>query len=62
VAQAFDNEPTLDDIETFWVAQTGSTVVLKGQVPSQGLLQQAVSIAQGVAGVTTVDTNQVTVG
>lgn len=62
VAQAFDNTANLDDIETLWVAQTGSTVVLKGKVPSQELLQQVVSVARGVKGATAVDTSQVTIG
>ncbi|HEY9699508.1 MAG TPA: BON domain-containing protein [Trichocoleus sp.] len=62
VAQAFDNDATLDDIETLWVAQTGGTVVLKGKVPSQDLLSKCVSIAQGVNGATSVDTSQVTIG
>ena len=62
VALAFDNDPNLDDINTLWVAQTGSTVVLKGEVPNQQILNQMVSVAQGVDGATDVDTNQVTVG
>ncbi|MGB3238246.1 MAG: BON domain-containing protein [Geitlerinemataceae cyanobacterium] len=62
VAQAFDNESGLDDIETLFVAQTGSTVVLKGKVPSQDLLDRMVSAAQKVNGSTSVDTTQVTVG
>lgn len=62
VAQAFDNDPNLDDIETLWVAQTGGTVVLKGKVPSQDLLNKCVSIASGVNGATSVDSSQVTIG
>lgn len=62
VAQAFDHDATLDDIETLWVAQLGTTVVLKGKVPSQDLLDKCVSIAQGVHGAASVDTAQVTVG
>ena len=62
VAQAFDQDPTLDDIETLWVAQTGGTVVLKGKVPSQTLLDKTASIARGVNGATSVDTSQVTIG
>jgi osmotically-inducible protein OsmY len=60
VAQAFDT--SLEDVETLWVAQTGGTVVLKGKVPSQEYLDQAVSIAGGVSGATSVDSSQVTVG
>lgn len=62
VAQAFDNDATLDDIETLWVAQLGTTVVLKGKVPSQDLLAKCVSIAQGVNGASSVDTAQVSIG
>jgi len=62
VALAFDNDSTLDDVETLWVAQLGSTVVLKGKVPSQDMLNKAVSIARGVNGASAVDSSQVTVG
>lgn len=62
VALAFDQDPDLDDINTLYVAQTGGTVVLKGQVPSQQILNQMVSVAQSVEGATGVDTDQVTIG
>ncbi|TBR58772.1 BON domain-containing protein [Mastigocladus laminosus UU774] len=62
VALAFDQDNQLDDIDTLWVAQTGSTVVLKGQVPSQDILNKMVSVARNVNGATAVDTNQVTIG
>ncbi|MUH01672.1 phospholipid-binding protein [Scytonema sp. UIC 10036] len=62
VALAFDQDNQLDDIDTLWVAQTGSTVVLKGKVPSQDILQKMVSVASSVNGATNVDTSQVTVG
>ncbi|WP_413160881.1 BON domain-containing protein [Capilliphycus salinus ALCB114379] len=61
VAYAFDQDSQIDDIETLWVAQTGSTVVLKGTVPSQDLLNKIVSVAKKVDGATKVDTSQVTV-
>lgn len=61
VAQAFDNEASLTDIETLWVAQTSSTVVLKGEVPSQDILARLVAVAEKVNGATNVDTSQVTV-
>jgi len=61
VAKAFDDDATLTDIETLWVAQTGATVVLKGEVPSQELLDKFVSVAQGVNGADSVDTSQVSV-
>ncbi|BAZ86770.1 BON domain-containing protein [Dolichospermum compactum] len=59
VALAFDQDPDLDDINTLWVAQTGSIVVLKGQVPSQDILNQLVAVARTVDGTTDVDTTQV---
>ena len=62
VALAFDQDPALDDIATLYVAQTGGTVVLKGQVPSQQILSQMVSVARSVEGATGVETNQVTIG
>jgi osmotically-inducible protein OsmY len=62
VALAFDQDPNLDDINTLYVAQTGGTVVLKGQVPSQQILNQMVSVARSVEGATGVETDQVTIG
>ncbi|MBW4564328.1 MAG: BON domain-containing protein [Mojavia pulchra JT2-VF2] len=62
VALAFDQDPQLDDVDTLWVAQTGSTVVLKGKVPSQEILNKMVSVARSVNGATGVETTQVTIG
>lgn len=62
VALAFDEDSSLADEERLWVAQTGGTVVLKGEVSDQATLNQMVSIAQGVSGATSVDTSQVSVG
>jgi osmotically-inducible protein OsmY len=62
VALAFDQDTELDDIHTLYVAQTGGTVVLKGKVPSQEILNNMVSVARGVNGATPVETNQVTIG
>ena len=62
VALAFDQDPQLDDVDTLWVAQTGSTVVLKGKVPSQEILNKMVSVARSVNGATGVDSNQATIG
>ncbi|MBC8120882.1 MAG: BON domain-containing protein [Gemmatimonadaceae bacterium] len=62
VAAAFDDDPALDDIETLYVAQTGSTVVLKGSVPNQQILSKMVSVATEVKGTTAVETDQVKVG
>lgn len=62
VAQAFDANPDVADIETVYVAQLGTTVVLKGTVSSQEIVNKLVTIAKGVKGATGVETNQVTVG
>ncbi|MEG4573011.1 BON domain-containing protein [Microcoleus sp. N3A4] len=62
VAQAFDANPDVADIETVYVAQHGTTVVLKGTVPSQEVVTKLVTIAKGVKGATGVETDQVTVG
>jgi osmotically-inducible protein OsmY len=62
VALAFDQDPALDDVDTLYVAQTGSTVVLKGTVPSQDILNKMVSVARSVQGASTVETDQVNVG
>jgi len=62
VALAFDQDPELDDVDTLWVAQTGSTVVLKGKVPSQEILNKMTSVARSVNGTIDVDTNQAAIG
>ncbi len=62
VALAFDEDASVTDIEGLWVAQTGSSVVLKGSVPSQEILDRMVELASGVSGTTDVSIDQVTVG
>ncbi|WP_017660938.1 hypothetical protein [Baaleninema simplex] len=62
VVRAFDLDSDTDDIETVWVAQLGSKVVLKGTVPSREVLDNLVSIASQVEGATDVDSSQVQVG
>jgi len=61
VALAFDQDPEIDDINTVYIAQQESTVVLKGKVPNRELLNKMVNIARRISGATGVDTNQVTV-
>ncbi len=58
VAQAFDAEPDLADNERVWIAQTGSIVVIKGDVPNQYELNKMINIAQKVSGATGVDITQ----
>ena len=62
VALAFDEDNQLDDVEGLYVAQTSATVVLKGTVPSQDILDKMVRVAKGVDGTDSVDTSQVKVG
>lgn len=61
VALAFDQDPQINDIETVYIAQTQSTVVLKGKVPNQDILNKMVNVARRIHGATNVDTNQVTI-
>jgi osmotically-inducible protein OsmY len=62
VALAFDEEASVTDVDTLWVAQTGGSVVLKGSVPSQDVLDKMVELASGVSGASDVNIDQVTVG
>lgn len=62
VALAFDNDPDIDDVDTLYVAQTSSTVVLKGTAPNQQILNKMIATAQQVDGATSVDADQVTIG
>jgi hypothetical protein len=55
VAQALDNAGISDNVG-LWVAQTGSTVVLKYNPDAEGILAQAEQVAQGVEGATAVKT------
>lgn len=61
VALAFDQDVELGAIDTLWVAQTGSKVVLKGRVPNQQILNKMIASARSVHGTTSVDTSQVTI-
>ncbi|TAE61907.1 MAG: BON domain-containing protein [Nostocales cyanobacterium] len=62
VALAFDEDSELTDFDRLWVAQLSSTVVLKGEVPNQEILDKMVAKASSVSGATDVNTEQVTVG
>ncbi|MEO0540763.1 MAG: BON domain-containing protein [Cyanobacteria bacterium P01_A01_bin.105] len=62
VALAFDEDSQLDDVDTLWVAQLSGTVVLKGKVPSQDILDKMVKVARDVDGADAVDTKQVEIG
>ncbi len=62
VALAFDGDSDVTEVDTLWVAQTGGSVVLKGSVPSQEILDKMVELASGVSGATDVAIDQVTIG
>lgn len=53
VAKALD-DANISDTVGLWVAQTGSTVVLKYNPDAQGVLEQAKQVAMGVEGATDV--------
>jgi osmotically-inducible protein OsmY len=55
VAKALDDAGISDDVG-LWVAQRGSTVVLKYNEDAKGVLAQAEKVAQGVEGATEVET------
>ena len=55
VAQALD-EAGISDNVGLWVAQSGSTVVLKYNDDAQNVLAQAEKVAKGVEGATAVNT------
>jgi osmotically-inducible protein OsmY len=55
VAKALD-DANISDSVGLWVAQTGSTVVLKYNPDAQGVLEQAKKVAMGVEGATAVNT------
>jgi osmotically-inducible protein OsmY len=61
VALAFDQDDQINDCDRLWVAQTSSTVVLKGEVPNKALLEKMVTVARGVKGATAVITEEVTI-
>ncbi|HEY9828136.1 MAG TPA: phospholipid-binding protein [Stenomitos sp.] len=61
VALAFDEDSSISDENELWVAQTGTTVVLKGKVSNQQALDHMIQVANSVNGTASVDTSQVAV-
>lgn len=61
VAKAFEQEPHIDEIETLQICQDGSTIVLRGCVPSESVLSHLKEVAAKVDGTKAVDTSQVTI-
>jgi osmotically-inducible protein OsmY len=62
VAEAFDRNPEIDDIETLNITQKGSTVIFEGAIPSQDMLSRMVDVARGVDGAKAVETDLVEIG
>jgi hypothetical protein len=62
VALSFDSDASVTDVDTLWVAQTGGSVVLKGSVESQEILDKMIELASGVSGASDVNIDQVTIG
>jgi len=62
VALAYDQDPELSRIPSVDVLQTGTTVVLRGMVPSQAIIDKLVSVASGVTGAQSVDTSGMSIG
>jgi hypothetical protein len=60
VVQKFDAQG-VEDAPHLYVAQTGTTVVFKGNVHSQEIIDRLAQIARGVDGAQDVDTSQVKV-
>ncbi len=61
VAIAFDQDPSIDDIPTLEVSQEGGTIILKGEVSDQDMLDRLVKVASKVDGTKAVDTSRATV-
>jgi osmotically-inducible protein OsmY len=61
VVQALKDDPQLGEISTVYVAQSGSTILLKGTVSDLETLNQIVDLAKGVDGTDRVDASQVTI-
>ncbi len=62
VALAFDQDPRVSDKGHVWIAQTSTTIVLKGKVLNQEELNNLIDIASNVNGATYVDTSQLQIG
>ncbi len=61
VAEAFEQGSHIAEIETLQICQDGSTIVLRGCVPSESVLNHLKDVAAKVDGTKAVDTSQVTI-
>lgn len=62
VVQALQQDASVSSAAPFDISQTISTVVVRGKVPSQDILNKIVAIAKGVSGATAVKTDEVSIG
>jgi len=56
IAAAFDHDPELANLDTVHIAQKGSTIVLKGSVKSETILNRLTEVAGKVDGTKAVNT------
>ncbi|BAZ09012.1 hypothetical protein NIES4071_08180 [Calothrix sp. NIES-4071] len=61
VAVAFDENPDIKDVQTLEIFQDGGTIILKGSLPNQSILEQMINVASKVDGTKAVDTSQVNI-
>jgi osmotically-inducible protein OsmY len=61
VALAFDHDDELKNIDNMEIEQDGTLISLKGEAPDQETLAQLISTAQGVEGITAVNSDKVTI-
>ncbi len=59
VAAAFDKNPDIEDVQTLEIFQDDSTIILKGSVPNQSILDHMIDVASKVDGTEAVETSQV---
>ncbi|MEH1785215.1 hypothetical protein [Nostoc sp.] len=56
-----DEDSRFDKIDPVYVAQLGSSVVLKGEVPTEKILAQLVDTARGVSGASDLQSDRVSI-
>jgi hypothetical protein len=61
VALALDSDPKISQVSTLQLSQMGSTIILRGSVPSYSMLKQIIEVAGKVDGTKAVKVTEVTV-
>lgn len=59
VAAAFDANQGIEDVETLEILQDDCTIIFKGLVPNQSILDHMIDVASKVDGTKAVDSSQV---